>query len=103
MKLSFVPELEIEFANRVRGTQQILEWGCENVPEELINELIERNLIIYDLYPRDPVILIDESPLEKDPELGIGKYIAKHLFIEKLLRRLSMSTNSLILDYFLIL
>ena len=101
MKLSYISELEIEFVNRVRGIQQILEQGYENVPEELINELIERSLIIYDLYPRDPVILIGEPPSEKDPELGIGKYTAKHLFIEKLLRRFSMSTGNLILDYFL--
>jgi energy-coupling factor transporter ATP-binding protein EcfA2 len=51
-------------------------WWGENVPEELVNELIERNLIIYDLYPRDPVFWIDEPPPEKDPELGIGKYVA---------------------------
>jgi len=51
-------------------------WWGENVPEELVNELIERNLIIYDLYPRDPVFWIDEPPPEKDPELGIGKHVA---------------------------
>jgi hypothetical protein len=51
-------------------------WWGENVPEELVNELIERNLIIYDLYPRDPVFWVDEPPPEKDPELGIGKYVA---------------------------
>jgi hypothetical protein len=51
-------------------------WWGENVPEELVNELIERNLIIYDLYPRDPVFWIDEPPPEKDSELGIGKYVA---------------------------
>jgi hypothetical protein len=51
-------------------------WLGENVPEELVNELIERNFIIYDLYPRDPVFWIDEPPPERNPELGIGKYVA---------------------------
>jgi hypothetical protein len=51
-------------------------WWSENVPEELINELINRNLIVYDLYPRDSVFWVDEPPPEKDPEIGIGKYVA---------------------------
>ena len=29
-------------------------WGAD-VPEEPVNELIDRNLIVYDLYPRDSV------------------------------------------------
>jgi predicted AAA+ superfamily ATPase len=45
-------------------------------PQELRNELIERNLIVYDMYPRNPDLWVDELPLEKDPELGIGKYVA---------------------------
>jgi len=51
-------------------------WLGENVPEELINELIDRNLIVYDLYPRDPVFWVDEPPPEKDPEIGVGRYVA---------------------------
>jgi len=50
-------------------------WSAE-VPEELINKLIERNLIVYDLYNRDPWFWIDEPPPEKDLEIGVGKYIA---------------------------
>ena len=50
-------------------------WSPE-VPKELINELIEKNLIVYDLYPRDKYFWIDEPPPEKDSELGIGKYVA---------------------------
>ena len=50
-------------------------WSSE-VPEELINELEARNLIIYFLRDRDPVLWIDEPPPEKDLELGIGRYVA---------------------------
>jgi energy-coupling factor transporter ATP-binding protein EcfA2 len=40
------------------------------------NELIEKNLVVYDLYSRDPELWVDEPPPEKDPELGIGRYVA---------------------------
>jgi hypothetical protein len=50
-------------------------WSPE-APEELINELEGKNLIIYNMYGRDYVFWIDEPPPEKDLELGIGKYIA---------------------------
>jgi hypothetical protein len=45
-------------------------------PEQFRNELIEKNLVVYDLYSRDPELWVDEPPPEKDPELGIGKYVA---------------------------
>jgi hypothetical protein len=47
-----------------------------DVPEELKHTLIERNLIIYDLYSRNPELWVDEPPPEKDPELGVGRYVA---------------------------
>jgi hypothetical protein len=47
-----------------------------NAPEELINELIEKSLILYFLPERKPWFWIDQPPLEKDPELGIGRYVA---------------------------
>ena len=47
-----------------------------NTPEELVNELISRNLIVYNMYDRDPWFWIDEPPPEKDPEIGIGRYVA---------------------------
>jgi len=50
-------------------------WSPE-ASKELINELVEKNLIVYDLYPRDKYFWIDEPPPEKDSELGIGKYVA---------------------------
>jgi hypothetical protein len=47
-----------------------------NVPDELVRELIAKNLIVYNMYDRDPWFWIDEPPLEKDLDLGIGKHIA---------------------------
>jgi hypothetical protein len=41
-----------------------------------VRELIAKNLIVYNMYDRDPWFWIDEPPLEKDLDLGIGKHIA---------------------------
>lgn len=38
--------------------------------------LIEKNLVVYDLYSRDPELWVDEPPPERDPELGIGRHVA---------------------------
>jgi hypothetical protein len=48
----------------------------KDFPEEFKNELIAKNLIVYDMYYRDPLFWIDEPPPEKDVELGIGKDVA---------------------------
>ena len=48
----------------------------KNAPEELINTLIEQNLIIYSLPSRDSTAWIDTPPPERDPELGVGRYVA---------------------------
>jgi hypothetical protein len=48
----------------------------EEVPEELRNELIEKNLIVCGTYSRNPDLWIDELPPEKCPELGIGRHVA---------------------------
>ena len=45
-------------------------------PEELKEELIAKNLIVYDLYPRGAKLWIDEPPPERDLELGIGRDVA---------------------------
>jgi energy-coupling factor transporter ATP-binding protein EcfA2 len=45
-------------------------------PEELVRELTARNLIVCDMYTRDPWLWIDEPPPSKDLELGIGRYVA---------------------------
>ena len=50
-------------------------WSADT-PEELVRELTARNLIVYNMYDRDPWFWIDEPPPEKDPELGIGKQVA---------------------------
>jgi hypothetical protein len=45
-------------------------------PEEFVKELEARNLIVYNMYDRDPYFWIDQPPPERDPELGIGKNVA---------------------------
>jgi len=45
-------------------------------PEELARKLEARNLIVYNMYDRDPYFWIDTPPPERDPELGIGKNAA---------------------------
>jgi hypothetical protein len=47
-----------------------------STPRELVSELVEKNLIIYDLYPRDNKFWIDEPPLERDLDIGVGRYVA---------------------------
>jgi hypothetical protein len=47
-----------------------------DVPEELVRELEARNLIVYNMYDRDPYFWVDAPPPERDPELGIGKNAA---------------------------
>ena len=43
---------------------------------QLLNKLVELNLVVDDVPSRDPDLWVDEPPPEKDPELGIGKYVA---------------------------
>jgi len=50
-------------------------WSADT-PEELVDRLIAKNLIVYNMYNRDPVFWIDQPPPEKDLELGIGKHVA---------------------------
>jgi hypothetical protein len=50
-------------------------WSPD-APEELIKQLTEKNLIIYNMYDKDPYFWIDQPPPERDPELGIGKNVA---------------------------
>jgi hypothetical protein len=42
----------------------------------LMQKLIELNLIISSITYRDPELWIDQPPPEKNPDLGIGKYVA---------------------------
>jgi hypothetical protein len=50
-------------------------WSPD-APEELIRQLMAKNLIVYNIYERKQVFWIDQSPPEKDSELGIGKNVA---------------------------
>jgi len=50
-------------------------WSPD-VPEELIRQLVERNLIVYNIYERKQIFWIDQPPPERDPELGIGRDVA---------------------------
>jgi hypothetical protein len=50
-------------------------WAPD-APQELINELIERNLIVYIMHRRLEYRWVDTPPPEKDLELGIGRHIA---------------------------
>jgi len=52
-------------------------WG-RGAPEELVRELEAKNLILYNMYYREPQLWVDQPPPEKDPELGIGRYVAWH-------------------------
>jgi len=50
-------------------------WSPD-APEELISELVERNLILYFLPDRDPRLWVDQPPPERDPVLGVGRRVA---------------------------
>ncbi|WP_374119583.1 hypothetical protein [Pyrobaculum sp. 3827-6] len=50
-------------------------WSGD-VPEELIDELVERNLVIFHLANRDSRLWIDAPPPERDPEIGMGRWVA---------------------------
>jgi hypothetical protein len=74
-------ELTAEFVRRWR---RWLEEAVED-PEALDRprraggadqELEAKNLIVYNMYDRDPYFWIDQPPPERDPELGIGKNVA---------------------------
>ena len=38
--------------------------------------MIAKNLVVYDVYPREAKLWIDEPPPERDLELGIGRDVA---------------------------
>lgn len=70
-----------DFVARWRGwLERIVEdpealWSPD-APEELIRQLVERNLILYNIYERQQIFWIDAPPPERDPELGIGRNVA---------------------------
>jgi energy-coupling factor transporter ATP-binding protein EcfA2 len=50
-------------------------WAPDT-PQELVNELVERNLIVYNMHGRLEYRWVDTPPPERDPELGVGEYVA---------------------------
>ena len=50
-------------------------WSPD-APEELIKQLVERNLILYNIYERQQIFWVDAPPPETDPELGTGRNVA---------------------------
>jgi hypothetical protein len=76
-------QLSAEFVSRWRRWLEAAvedpedSWSLD-APEELIKQLVERNLIVYNMYDRRPSFWVDQPPPERDPELGIGRYVAWH-------------------------
>jgi hypothetical protein len=74
-------QLSAEFVSRWRRWLETAVEDSEalwspDAPEELIKQLVERNLIVYNMYDRWPSFWVDQPPPERDPELGIGKNVA---------------------------
>jgi energy-coupling factor transporter ATP-binding protein EcfA2 len=80
-KLASSKELTASFVERWRRwLEETVEdpdtlWRADT-PEELVGELVARNLIVYNMYDRESWLWIDQPPPEKNLELGIGKYVA---------------------------
>jgi len=74
-------KLSAEFARRWRRWLELAVedpdalWAGD-VPEELVRELEARNLVVYNMYDRDPCFWVDRPPPERDLELGIGRNVA---------------------------
>jgi len=74
-------ELTREFARRWR---RWLEAAVEDpealwepdAPRELIDKLMEKNLIVYNMYDRDQFFWVDQPPPKRDLELGVGENVA---------------------------
>ena len=65
-----------KWLNHLREAVNDPDYLWYNAPEELTNELIGKNLILYFLPDRDQQFWVDQPPPNRDLELGIGKYIA---------------------------
>ena len=74
-------ELTREFIDKWRKWLEVLVEDIDaasdtDYPSELREELIARNLIIYNLYERDPVFWVDKPPPSRDLEVGVGREVA---------------------------
>ena len=58
--------------------------------EKPVKELVERNLIVYFLSKRNSKLWVDEPHPEKDPKIGVGRYVAwqKSLYREAIRKAL---------------
>ena len=65
-------------------------WSPD-VPEELIKQLVAKNLIVYNMYDRDQAFWVDAPPPERDPELGIGRDVAWQTPLHREAVRLALS------------
>ena len=65
-------------------------WSPD-APEELIKQLIEKNLIVYNMYDRDQAFWVDAPPPERDLELGIGRNVAWQTPLHREAVRLALS------------
>ncbi|MEM4971524.1 MAG: ATP-binding protein [Sulfolobales archaeon] len=80
-RLAKQKEITPDFVKEYRGwLEKAVEdpdvlWSPD-APRKLIDELISRNLVIYNLYERDWEFWVDKPPPERDPQLGIGKHVA---------------------------
>jgi len=73
-------ELTADFASRwgkwlVEAVEDPDALWRRNPPQELLDELVWKNLILYNMYDREPHFRVDTPP-EKDLELGVGRNIA---------------------------
>jgi hypothetical protein len=68
-------------------------WSPD-APEELIKQLVERNLILYNIYERQQIFWVDAPPPERDPELGIGKNVAWQTPIHREAVRMALGAPS---------
>jgi len=70
---SFINKWRDWLGEAVRDPDKL--WAPD-APQELVNELVEKNLIIYNIHRRLEYRWIDTPPPERDLELGIGKHVA---------------------------
>jgi len=74
-------ELTADFARRWRRwLEETVDdpealWG-RSAPQELLDELIAKNLVVHNMYEGDPYFWVDQPPPGRDPELDIGKHVA---------------------------
>jgi len=73
---SFIAKWKDWFERAVEDPKVL--WSSD-APEELIKQLIEKNLIIYNMHHREQQFWVDQPPPERDQELGVDRYIARQM------------------------